>query len=231
MSESQRPPTLLREGATCWRTAHADRAAFLVDGEAFFAALADALERARHRVWLLGWDFHSAIRLRRNGGSERPDELVPLLDGLVRERRSLHVHVLAWDFAMLYALEREFLPLLHFGARTHRRVHFEMDSAHPVAASQHQKLVVIDDAIAFAGGLDLTTDRWDTRAHAPADPRRVAPNGKPYAPFHDVQGIGRSSCVFARRPSMGVSIGPERNPDRSIHLDGSVRRLLWVPCN
>ena len=177
----------LREGETCWRIGHADRAAFLVDGEEFFTALADTLENARHSVWLLGWDFHSEVRLRRDASGGRPAALVPLIEELVRERPSLNVHVLAWDFAMLYALEREFLPLLQFGARTHRRIHFEMDSAQPTTASQHQKIVVVDDAVAFVGGFDLTAHRWDTRDHTPDDPRRVTPAGRSYAPFHDVQ--------------------------------------------
>jgi uncharacterized membrane protein YdjX (TVP38/TMEM64 family) len=47
--------------------------------------------------------------------------------------------------------------------------------------------VVVDDAVAFTGGLDLTAHRWDTRDHAPDDPRRTSPSGKPYQPFHDVQ--------------------------------------------
>lgn len=31
----------------------------------------------------------------------------------------------------------------------------------------------------------MTDDRWDTSAHADGDPRRIEPNGKAYAPWHD----------------------------------------------
>ena len=188
LSRSQSKPTrLLRPGQTCWRLSHTDRLAFLIDAEAYFDAVAAAIENATRRVWLLGWDFHSAVRLRRGETGGARDQLVPLLEARVRACPTLHVYVLGWDFAMLYALEREFLPLLQFGTRTHRRIHFELDSAHPLAGSQHQKIAVVDDAIAFVGGLDLTSHRWDTREHAPDDPRRVTPAGKPYPPFHDVQ--------------------------------------------
>ena len=66
---------------------------------------------------------------------------------------------------------------------------FRLDGAHPRGASHHQKLVVIDDRLAFVGGLDLTRARWDTPAHAAGDPRRHDEDGTPYAPFHDVQAM------------------------------------------
>jgi len=182
------PEGLLVPGDTCWRRTRAGRVAFLVDADDYFAALADALDRARHAVWMIGWDFHSRVRLRpEEPGGERAQTLVSLLDALARKRRDLRIRVLGWDFAMLYALEREPLPLVQFAARAHGRVDFELDGEHPPGASHHQKLVVVDDAVAFVGGIDLTSQRWDTRAHRPGDPRRVLPDGTPYGPFHDAQ--------------------------------------------
>jgi uncharacterized membrane protein YdjX (TVP38/TMEM64 family) len=62
-----------------------------------------------------------------------------------------------------------------------------MDDRHPMGASQHQKVVVVDDAVAFCGGLDLSKWRWDTPEHRIDDERRMDPDGKSYPPFHDVQ--------------------------------------------
>ena len=59
----------------------------------------------------------------------------------------------------------------------------------PPGASHHQKIVVMDDAVAFFGGIDVTIRRWDTTAHRLDDPRRVDPAGVPYGPFHDVQAM------------------------------------------
>ena len=56
-----------------------------------------------------------------------------------------------------------------------------------MGACVHEKIVVVDDTVAFVGGLDLTVRRWDTSEHRAEDPRRVDPAGKPYEPFHDVQ--------------------------------------------
>ena len=70
-----------------------------------------------------------------------------------------------------------------------RNIHFKLDSAHPKAAAHHQKIVVIDDVIAFCGGIDITADRWDTREHRDEDPRRVRPTTKRrYGPWHDATG-------------------------------------------
>lgn len=176
------------EGQNCWRVVSAQRATFLIDGASYFATFAAAVERARKSILIVGWDIDSRIQLIRDDPApDLPTQLGALLNAVVARRRGLQVHVLGWDFAMLYALDREPLPVFTFGWRTHRRVHFRLDGFHPVGASHHQKIVVIDDAIAFVGGLDLAKGRWDTPAHQTPDPRRKDPNGRPYPPFHDVQ--------------------------------------------
>lgn len=172
----------------CRRVATASRAALLVDGETYFGALHAALLRARRTIFIVGWDLHSELRLVR--GSEKevpPQRLGPLLDALARRRKALRIYLLSWDFAMIYTMEREFFPRYKFHWRTHRRIHHALDGEHPVGASQHQKIVVVDDAVAFSGGFDLGQWRWDSTDHRPHDPRRVDPENRPYAPFHDVQ--------------------------------------------
>jgi len=178
---------LLRPGETCWRVAHARRAAFLVDGEAFFSALAGSLERARRRVVLLGWDFHGRVRLRRGRRAGGSSDLLALLDEQIRRQPELEVYVLGWSYAALRAFVRDLLPALRHGARTPPRLVFGVDASHPWLACHHQKVIAIDGAQAFAGGIDVTAGRWDSRAHHPDDPRRTAPGGRRYDPFHDVQ--------------------------------------------
>ena len=67
---------------------------------------------------------------------------------------------------MVFGADREFPPIYGFGWTPSRRVHLRYDDTHPVAASQHQKVVVIDDALAFVGGIDLTVRRWDCGEHS-----------------------------------------------------------------
>jgi phospholipase D1/2 len=66
------------------------------------------------------------------------------------------------------------------------QVKFKLDGAHPAGASHEQKIVVIDDKLAFCGGIDMTATRWDTREHLDADNRRKRPTtGRHYKPWHD----------------------------------------------
>lgn len=168
-------------------TVRAERVAYLIDGEAYFRALAAALVRARRTLYIAGWDIDARARLPDPTRRGRPVTLRKFLDRLARRRPQLQIHLLGWDFAPLFTFERLPFPALHLGWRTHERVHFVADGAHPSGASHHQKLVIIDDRVAFSGGLDLAVKRWDTPAHAPRDRRRVDPLGLVYEPFHDVQ--------------------------------------------
>ncbi|PLX78521.1 MAG: phosphatidylserine synthase [Desulfuromonas sp.] len=169
----------------CWRIAKANRTAFLIDGEDYFRAIAEACEAARSLIIIIGWDIDSRIRLRR-GKDDKQETLKQFLDRLATEKPELQIYLLEWDFAMLYSMERETWPIFSLDWQTHQRVHFELDDAHPVGASHHQKIVTIDDKLAFVGGFDLACARWDTSEHLPHHPQRKD-NGDSHDPFHDVQ--------------------------------------------
>ncbi|WP_334190578.1 VTT domain-containing protein [Noviherbaspirillum sp.] len=182
--------SLLQPGRNCWRIEHADRFSMLVDADIYFRAVREAIRAARHSIFILSWDIDSRIRLVPEGANDGfPEPLGDFLHAVVQSRPGLRAYVLNWDFAMLYALEREWLPAYKLGWRTHHRLAFHMDGHHPVGGSHHQKVVVIDDKLAFVGGLDLTRARWDTSEHACNSPLRHDSDGKPHDPFHDVQAM------------------------------------------
>lgn len=185
-STSHRDTPLLSPGRNCWRVAHADRAAFIVDAAAYFRAVKDAFLKARHSIYLIGWDFDTRIKFEPEGAElEGPEELGPFLRWLVKNRPNLNVYVLKWDLGTLFALGRGTTPFALLGWTTSRRLHFKLDGMHPPGAAHHQKIVVVDDVLAFCGGIDMTADRWDTREHLDDDPRRVRPSGRSYGPWHD----------------------------------------------
>lgn len=193
------------EAASVWRYARASRAHVIIDAAAYFEAMQEAMLSARQRILLIGWDFDSRIRFR---GGRRwwnlprqtwfPARLGAFMVWLVRNRPGLQIRLLKWNFAVL----RDFLrgtmlvDLLRWFFQP--GIDFKFDSAHPLGCSHHQKIVVIDDRLAVCGGIDMTSERWDTPAHLDEDPRRRAPSGKPYAPWHDVAMMleGDVACVL-----------------------------------
>lgn len=181
---------LFQDGNNCWKVSCAEQLGWCIDGEDYFGAIRNSLHKAEHEILIVGWDIDSRTRLVRDEDHpDYPSELCDVLQQLVKTRQGLCVRVLSWDFAMVYVLERELLPARAFGWRKKKRLHFQLDGQHATGASHHQKIVVIDGALAFSGGLDLTKCRWDTRAHSAHDTRRCDPNGVEYRPFHDVQAV------------------------------------------
>ena len=179
---------ILKEGVNCWRIRDARRLAFLVDAGAYFEAFMSAADLAQKSIYIAGWDIDSRVRLsRRTTDKNQSVRLGQFLNAKAARSPGLRVYILCWDFAMIYAFERQFLPVFKLAWRTHKRIHFHMDDEHPIGAAHHQKVVVIDDTLAFCGGIDLTKRRWDTPEHKPRDPRRTDPDAKPYRPFHDIQ--------------------------------------------
>ncbi|HEY4351130.1 MAG TPA: VTT domain-containing protein [Paraburkholderia sp.] len=195
---STRHDAWLQEGRSCAWLRRAERLRVLIDAADYFDALRAAMTRARDTIFIVGWDIDSRLHLTPEGPRDGlPAGLADFLCALVEKQRHLRIYVLAWDFAMLYAFEREWLPVYKLGWRTHRRVRFQLDGHHPLGASHHQKLVVIDDRVAFAGGIDLTGSRWDTPEHHPQAPLRRNANAAPYQPMHDVQAMFDGAAAAA----------------------------------
>jgi phosphatidylserine/phosphatidylglycerophosphate/cardiolipin synthase-like enzyme/uncharacterized membrane protein YdjX (TVP38/TMEM64 family) len=121
--------------------------------------------------------------------ADAPARLDELLAFVAKRNPRLRCFILIWDYGSLYTLERDPLSRFRLGWRTPRRVRFGYDDHHPFGASHHQKVVVVDDRLAFSGSLDLTGHRWDTSAHRVDDPDRVTPTGKEYPPYHEVQAM------------------------------------------
>ncbi len=183
-------PGLLRVNRNCEWLEQAPHFRILIDAADYFSALRNAMARACHTIHIVGWDIDSRLQLVPGGAPDGlPAGLADFLCALAERNRHLRIHILAWDFAMLYAFEREWLPVYKMGWRTHRRIRFRQDGRHPIGASHHQKIVVIDDALAFVGGIDLTSSRWDTPEHHPHAPLRRNAGDTPYQPMHDVQAM------------------------------------------
>ncbi|HEY8572641.1 phospholipase D-like domain-containing protein [Phenylobacterium sp.] len=193
--------TVIRPGETCWRTARAGRTAFLIDTEAYFTALFDAFHKARRSIFILGWGFDPRTRLFPDGydGPDDPDEVGRILVELACARPELDVRLLIWKSALPISASQDFFP--HKARKFFEKtpVKFRLDSAVPFGACHHQKIVVVDDRLAFCGGGDIGVDRWDTAAHLDDDQRRIMPKQECHAPRHEVMAMvdGEAARVLA----------------------------------
>jgi len=180
--------SVLIPGETCWRTEPADRIAFLVDTEAYFTALYEAMQKARRSILILGWGFDPRTRLFPDGhdGPDDPDEVGHVLLRLAKARPELDIRLLIWKSALPIAATQEFFP--HKARKWFQGtpVKFRLDDQVPFGACHHQKVVVIDDRLAFCGGGDISVDRWDTPRHLEEDRRRIMPDQECHAPRHEV---------------------------------------------
>ena len=136
----------------------------LIDGAAYFSALERAIRGARRSVLIAGWCITPEFALVR----DEPPVLLRELLGEAAE--AVDVRVLLWAgapapvFTPRRASVRKGRDALVRGTR----IKAALDSHERPMHCHHEKLVVIDDEVAFVGGIDLTDlngDRYDTPEH------------------------------------------------------------------
>lgn len=238
--DASRARQIVQPGQNCWRVERAERFYCIQDAADHFRLVRQAILQARDTVFILGWDIQATLDLLPDGASaddsadsagntdNAPTRLNELLKWVVRRRPGLRCYVLVWDHAALYTIERDPFTRWRLGWRMPRQVRFSFDDHHPVGGSHHQKIVVVDDELAFCGGVDLTGHRWDTPAHRVDEPARLNANGTPYEPYHEVQAMVDEACAA----SLGAlardrwrALGETPRPPRS--RGSNDRRDLW----
>ncbi len=215
-----------------WRYARASRAHVVIDAAAYFALMQQSMLAAQQRIYLIGWDFDTRMRLgpgrrwwNRPSRKTYPARLGPFMIWLCKRRPGLQVRVLKWNFGALKFLFRGSMVLDLVRWYFTPGIEFKFDSAHPLGCSHHQKIVVIDDLVAVCGGIDMTSDRWDTPEHLEGDPRRRRPYGtRLYGPWHDltmlVEGeaasalgeLGRARWEAAGAAPLGRCLAQAKSP-------------------
>jgi phosphatidylserine/phosphatidylglycerophosphate/cardiolipin synthase-like enzyme len=136
----------------------------LIDGAAYFPALEQAIRGARRSVLIAGWCITPEFALIR-------DEPPLLLRELLREAaESVEVRVLLWAGAPVPAFKPRRASVRAARDQLVRgtRIKTALDSNERPMHCHHEKIAVIDDEVAFVGGIDLTDlggDRYDTPEH------------------------------------------------------------------
>ena len=136
----------------------------LVDGGEALPRIAEVLADARSHVHIAGWHVTPDFGLTRDDHASRLRDLL----GDLAER--VDVRVLLWAGAPV----RVFTPARAAVRRVREeltrgtRVQCALDSHERPMHCHHEKLVIVDDEVAFVGGIDLTSlggDRFDTSDH------------------------------------------------------------------
>ena len=183
MATARKP--IVREGKNVWRIERAQKASVIIDAADYYAVAKRLMDSAEKRIFIVGWDFDTRIALEPDEQG-KGEELGHFLLRLAREKPDLQIDVLKWNFGALKQFVRpRAIAWLWRWWRT-PNIDVRLDSSHPFGCSHHQKILIIDDNIAACGGIDISTNRWDTSDHQDEDPHRTGPNGKPYTPWHDI---------------------------------------------
>jgi phospholipase D1/2 len=131
-------PVILCPNRNSWRIERAERAAVLIDAACYFGALRKSLIKARSTVFVVGWDIDSRTKLVGESGRADdgyPERFIDLLTALVNERPQLRVHLLVWDYSVLFALERELFPSISLRWRMPRQIRYCLDDDLPAGAA------------------------------------------------------------------------------------------------
>lgn len=175
---------ILKPGYNCLTIEDAENSGVIIDAANYYRAFYNAAKGAKKTILISGWQFDSKVKIMREDGLKVV--FIDFLKELCETNNDLRIYILAWDFSVIYLLSREWGQKKKF-IEAHPRIAFHFDGRHALVASRHQKYVVIDSDVAFAGGMDICERRWDDRAHLAQNPLRKDADGAKYDPYHDVQ--------------------------------------------
>lgn len=158
-----------------------------IDGKGYFSTLHAELLKAEREVFITDWWLTPELYLKRPVSFDMEGDMEKYrLDVTLKElaEKDVKIFVLVWkevELAGLYNASthvKNSLMKLHKNIKVirHPRMFISM-------WSHHEKIVVIDQNIAFLGGLDICMGRWDTPQHPLKDLKDK--NGKCYFPGLD----------------------------------------------
>ncbi|KAF4086491.1 hypothetical protein AMELA_G00107050 [Ameiurus melas] len=155
-------------------------AKWYVNGKTYMEDVADALEEAKEEIFITDWWLSPEIFLKRpvvEGNRWR-------LDCILKRKAQQGVRI----FVMLYkevelalGINSEYSKrtLLHLHPNIKVMRHPDHVSSSVYLWAHHEKLVVIDQSVAFVGGIDLAYGRWDDREHRLTDAGSVTRSTAP----------------------------------------------------
>jgi phosphatidylserine/phosphatidylglycerophosphate/cardiolipin synthase-like enzyme len=136
----------------------------LVDGAEALPAIARELQQARSHIHMTGWYLSPGFALVRDS---QPTVLRHLLADLAER---VDVRILVWAGAPLplFRPSRRQVRQMRERLTKESRIQCHLDAKERPLHCHHEKTIVVDDRVAFVGGMDLTSqagDRFDPSEH------------------------------------------------------------------
>ncbi|SAM04497.1 hypothetical protein [Absidia glauca] len=149
---------------------HGAQVKHYVDGQDYCWAVSEAIENAQEVVFIEDWWLTPELYLRRPCAKYPEYRLDALLQRKAEQGVKIYI-VVYKEVKLALTLDsrhtKETLQALHENIIVQR--HPNHDVGGTFFWSHHEKFVVVDNKIAFLGGIDLCFGRWDTHAHRLAD--------------------------------------------------------------
>ncbi|VIO94868.1 Phospholipase d protein 1, putative [Brugia malayi] len=144
---------------------------WFVDGRSFMEHAANMMELAREEIFIAGWWLSPEIFMKRppvEGNRWRLDEILKR-----KAEQGVRIFVLLYkEMEMALGINsiytKRTLQTLHKNIKVLRHPDHYLSSG-TFFWAHHEKLIVIDQLIAFVGGVDLCFGRWDDCRHKLAD--------------------------------------------------------------
>lgn len=191
-----------------WCIDRIDHLGFLQDGDSYYSAFFEALPQAKKNIFITAWEMESKINLGKVS-SFFPSDLRHFFSHLVDQNNNLKIKILCWKPGLYLKFSRERLTEWKWKQLGHPHLNFKNDRSPYAFGSFHEKLVVIDNACGFLGGMDVSVHRWDTADHEIKSQFKKREDGF-YLPIHDAQFIFKGPLLEKMRIMMEAREDPSR---------------------
>uniref|UniRef100_A0A4W4FP23 Phospholipase n=1 Tax=Electrophorus electricus TaxID=8005 RepID=A0A4W4FP23_ELEEL len=207
-----------------------------VNGSGYFSDLADALEKATEEIFITDWWLSPEVFLKRpaRGTYWRLDQILKR-----KAEQGVKVCVLLYkEVELALGINSDYSKRTLMNLHPNIKVMRHPDHMASVVFlwAHHEKMVAIDQSVAFVGGLDLAFGRWDDSSYRLVDmtPSRVANPGAD--PKTEVRNTVLFCCIpilchffytgllFSYSPRISAS-DPPRGSDE---VDLGCNSLLWL---
>ncbi|KAM9989731.1 hypothetical protein ACTFIY_005778 [Dictyostelium cf. discoideum] len=153
---------------------------WFINGSSYYNELAETIRRAKHEIFITGWWVSPYVYLQRDNGIENMEK--SRLDRILTEKakEGVKVYVLMWNETNL-GVQLGSRHAKNWLEGCHSNIHvIRHPKRYPLSWSHHQKNAIIDQEIAFVGGIDICLMRYETSKFQLTDDQGKRFPGKDY---------------------------------------------------